>query len=365
MQCLLPEHGVFISPEGHLTSCCVSMYDRFGNVYNEHPIKIFNGPVGTKFREDFKNGTLPYSCDQCINKEHYDLRVAKTNQIASVKRDDSKIVYADITLGNVCQLSCVMCNEVFSHTWAKIKNRPEKIHTVSKEKMEEILSMLADVSFIEIKGGDPFNMPYFKEFLEKLYELNPDVNLMFLTSGVFIHDSHIEALKKFRNFGIGISLEADGELYKYIRGGHHAIDTVFSNLKKCHNAGIMMNSFYFSSTLSLYNIDSWVQDHVNISNRFKDTFGFEPNVSLNIVLDPQHQSAFLAKHSVREKFYNDLLVADINLKKEIYQHILEDRIVEVSSDDIKNKISYYDSIRGLKLLDLKPYLFDMLDDRYK
>lgn len=365
MNCLLPDHGVFISPEGYLTSCCVSMHDRFGNVKDQHPIEIFNGPIATKFREDFRQGNLPYSCDQCINKEHYNLRTAKTNIIAQEKNSESKIIYADITLGNICQLSCVMCNETFSHTWAKLKNRPEKIWSVTKDKMSEILEMLNGVSHIEIKGGDPFNMPYFKEFLDKLYSMNPDVHLLFLTSGVYIDDFHVESLKKFKNFNIGISLEADGLLYQYIRGGSHTTDTVFDNLKKCHSNKLLMDGFYISSVLSFYNIDTWVNDHVNIANRFYNEFGFKPGIALNVVLYPEHQSAYLASHAVREKFYNDLLASDLNINKESYQHILEDRLVEnITSKDVKREIEYYDKMRGLRLLDLKPHLFDNLDLKY-
>lgn len=365
MKCLLPDHGVFISPEGYLTSCCVSMHDRFGNIKTEHPLKIFNGDLAVKFRTDFNQGQLPYSCNQCINKEHYNLRTEKTRIIHETKNADSKIVYADITLGNICQLNCVMCNETFSHSWAKIKNRPEKIWAVSKEKMDEILELVTGVNHIEIKGGDPFNMPYFKEFLDKLYQSNPDVNLLFLTSGVYISDSHIEALKKFKNFNIGISLEADKDLYRYIRGGDHSIDVVFGNLKRCYDNNLLSRGFYISSVLSFYNIDSWVVDHVNISNRFQQEFGFKPNISLNIVLDPGHQSAFLAKRSVREQFYKDLLESDLLINKQSYRHILEDRNIEgLSLKDITNEIEYYNKIRGLRLLDLKPQLLDNLDVRY-
>lgn len=366
MQCLLPEHGVFISPEGFLTSCCVSMHDRFGNIKNEHPITIFNGEIASKFRTDFNSGNLPYSCNQCINKEHYNLRTEKTRAIESVKTSNSKIVYADITLGNICQLNCVMCNEVFSHTWAKIKNQPSKIWHITPEKMEEILQLLNGVSFIEIKGGDPFNMPYFKTFLDRLYEINPDVSLMFLTSGVFIHDSQMESLKKFKNFNVGISLEADKELYSYIRGGHHTIDTVFNNLKRLHENNLLTDSFYISSTLSFYNIDTWVEDHVSISNRFENYFGFKPNIAMNIVLMPELQSAFLASQTVREKFYNDLLASDLTINKTSYRHILEDRFNDnLNLEKIKGDIAYFDGIRNMRLLDIKPYLLGNLDERYK
>lgn len=365
MNCLLPEHGVFISPEGYLTACCVSMDDRFGNVKDQHPIDIFNGPIAKKFREDFKSGNLPTSCDKCINKEHYNLRTSKTRIIKQQLKVDSTIIYADITLGNICKLSCVMCNETFSHTWAKIKNNTNKIWHVSLDKMNEILSILKGVTHVEIKGGDPFNMPHFKKFLDGLYEINPGINILFLTSGVYIEDNHIESLKKFKNFNIGISLEADGKLYQYIRGGNYSLDDVFFNLEKCRVNNILMNGFYFSSVLSFYNIDTWVYDHVTISERFYKKFNFYPNMSLNIVLDPAHQSAYLTKHSVREKFYNDLLSSNLEINKESYSHILENRIVQnVDFTMIKNQIEYYDNLRGFKLLDLKPNLLENLDSRY-
>lgn len=365
MNCLLPKHGVFISPEGFLTACCVSMHDRFGNVKDEHPIKIYNGEIALKFREDFDSGNLPYSCDQCINQEHYTLRTEKTKAISEVLNEKSKIVYADITLGNICQLNCVMCNETFSHSWAKIKNRPEKIWHVSKEKMFEILELLKGVNYIEIKGGDPFNMPYFRDFLESLYELNPLVNLLFLTSGVYINDSHIEILKQFKNFNIGVSLEANNKLYQYIRGGYHTIDTVFSNLQKCKENNLIMDVFYISSTLSLYNIDSWVEDHINISNRFENLFGFFPKLALNIVLEPKHQSAFLASAYIRKKFYQDLLDSDLKLDKQSFKHILEDRTIETNFQEIIKEIKFYNSIRGMDLLKIKPELINNIDDKYK
>lgn len=365
MHCLLPDHGVFISPEGFLTACCVSMENKFGNVKNQHPIEIFNGVTAKKFRQDFKNGNLPSSCNKCINQEHYNLRTAKTKIIQEKLTQDSKIIYADITLGNICKLNCVMCNETFSHTWAKIKNNTDKIWHVDIDKMNEILEMLSTVTHIEIKGGDPFNMPHFKKFLDRLYEINPTANLLFLTSGVYIDDFHIESLKRFKNFNIGISLEADGLLYQYIRGGSYTIDNVFSNLEKCQQNNLLMHGFYISSVLSFYNIDTWVKDHVNIVNKFYKKFNFYPNIELNIVLHPEHQNAYLSKHSVREKFYQDLLASNLKINKESYAHILEDRFVpDVDINLIINRIEYYDKLRGYNLLDLKPALLDNLDKKY-
>lgn len=363
-ECLLPDHGVFISPEGFVTSCCVSMHDRFGNVKNEHPITIFKNSIATKFRSDFSAGSLPYSCNICINHDNYQLRVEKTKVIQQAKIPDSGIVYADITLGNICQLSCVMCNEVFSHTWAKLVNKPEAIWYASKEKMNEILEMLVGVSYLEIKGGDPFNMPYFEDFLNKLYDINQDVSLLMLTSGVVISDNHLTKLQKFKNFNIGVSLEATGELYKYIRGGHHTIDDVFENLSRV-NSYNLLDGFYFSSTLSFYNIDSWVKDHIEISNRFESMFGYKPRFSLNFVTAPEHQSVYLATTKVREQFYKDLLSSNLNIETQFFSHVVEDRIVNTSYNEIINKIAYYDSIRAVPLKIIKPNLMDNLSPVYR
>jgi MoaA/NifB/PqqE/SkfB family radical SAM enzyme len=360
MKCSLVDNGIFINPQGIVTACCVSMQDPFGDCNEQSIAEIWNGPVATKFRKDFHKGNLPISCHECINLNNFAIRKHKTQKIDNLKQENDTIVHADITLGNICQLSCTMCGPTFSHTWAKIKNQPNRVWHMSETQIDDLLENLQTVKDIEIKGGDPFNMPHFDYFIDKIVSINPEVNLTTLTSGVYMSDHHIEKLKKLENFQLGISVEATGELYKYIRGGSHSFDTVVDNLKKAKDKGLIKDFLHISSTLSLYNITSWTKQHIEIVSTLKQKVGIKDiKLSLNLVEDPQNQSVYAAKQEIRENWIkqnNNLKL--INTKD--YLHILDDRKLSITPKEIMHNIHYNDMRRGMLLEQIVPEIYSII-----
>ena len=360
--CELPEHGIFISPQGYVTSCCVSMQDPFGNVNIDNPTNIWSNTTAINFRNKFAAGDLPTSCDLCV-KNNEAIRPNKSKKIKELKKPGDKIVHADITLGNVCQLTCTMCGPTWSHTWAKLKNEQNKIWHMSKEKMYELLETIKGVKDIEIKGGEPFFMPYFSEFINELHKQNPDVRINILTNGLHINPSHIEQLKKLKHVHIGFSAEATGDLYQYIRGGRYTFDNVLDNIKILKEE-LGFNSIHLSSVLSFYNITKWVEQHEEIQYKLKNDLNLTVNYSCNLVEYPLDQNVFLAKRSIREQWLKDLHNSKINLDFKDYMHLIDDRIVDISRDAIMASIKYYNGMRGIELDNIVPNLLDTLDERY-
>ena len=362
VDCELPDHGIFVNPQGIITSCCVSMQNPFGDFNTDSSSAIWTNETARTFRKDFHSGNLPKSCKRCIkNKES--LRGNKSKIIKDLKTKESKIVHADITLGNVCQLSCTMCGPTWSHTWAKIKNEAHRSWHMSKEKMYELLDTIEGVKYVEIKGGEPFLMPYFDEFISELHRQNPDVKVQLLTNGLHINKQHIKQLKKLKDIDIGFSAEASGDLYRYIRGGSYKFNDVLENIKILKSE-LDLKNVHLSSILSFYNITKWVEQHTEIQQRLND-LGLKTFYSCNTVKDPLDQSVYLTKPRIRRKWLNDLGKSDINLNKRNYNYLRKDKQVDISRDQIINSIKYYDNLRNMSLISIVPNLLDTLDERYK
>lgn len=361
-KCELPNHGIFISPQGIVTSCCVSMQNPFGDMNKEECSKIWNNNTAKQFRNDFSSGNIPVSCSLCVKNNH-NIRISKSKRINELKTKNSKIVHADITLGNMCQLTCTMCGPTWSHTWAKLQADPSKIWYLSKEKMYEILDTIKGVKDVEIKGGEPFFMPYFDEFINELHKQNPDVTVNILTNGLHINANHIEQLKKLDRVNIGVSAEATGDLYQYIRGGKYNFSQVLENIKILKKE-LNLSHLHLSSTLSFYNITKWVQQHEEIQNILHSKFNLKVKYSCNVVEEPIDQSIYLTSRTVRKQWLNDLKNSSINLNSKNYKHILEDRPVDITREKIISKIKYYDKIRSMQLEKIVPNVLDTLDEKY-
>lgn len=347
--CLLPDHGLFISPRRRVTACCVSVEDSWQQWAPGEEIDLLH-PKRLEFQQRFHSQQGPKSCDRCRNEEHYDLRESKSREIkAALDRGFSGVIYADITWGNFCELDCVMCGPSWSHTWARRLGEQTMTWSLGRRQVVELADRVRDCAQIEIKGGDPFNLPYFSEFLERLEGSPAEIKI--LTHFQRVTDRQLLALKTVKNLTLGMSTEATGLLYQWIRGGHRTWDQAWQNLERVYRAGVLRpEQFYFSSCLSPFNITEWHRDQREIQERYQELTGKQAQWALNLVQDPPWQSVWLVKKELRQQWFDQLVMEAIpGLTLENYRHVTEDRDTAVTGQECLERARQWSEHRGITL----------------
>lgn len=369
--CILPEASIYVQTTGRITPCCLlnEKDDEVGHLSKDTLSSAFYSKEYSSFRNDHKENKLSTGCTkQCVTEVHNVVHKQSRTKMINEHRtsNDAKIIVADLSFGNICNLSCTFCGPSWSSSWAKLFNEHDRlksdivwpIHHFDKEKLMSMADDLKDARFVSIKGGEPFNIPHLDEFLNKLADINPMVKMDMLTNGTEISDKHFKALEKFNRFSLTVSTEATGELYQYLRGGKYTWSHVLDNIKNAKTAGA--DGIGIASIILLYNYKQWARDMLEIQTELK-ALNFEHlHIGSQICKDPTDQSLFTLKQSVREELVSDIksYVAqglDIQGIDEMYNLILKNNKVNITKDRILEKVSLYNEVKNMNL-------FSIIDD---
>lgn len=373
--CLIPEGGLNVEPNGNITPCCAlsSVDFSLGNITTTSLSSAFNSKEYIQFRQDHRDNNLPEVCvKRCItNSNNASHRVSRNQQILDAEQQNLKqadqpaITTVDIGLGNVCKLTCVFCSPEWSSSWAKLKNEPDNVFSFTREQTMSIVEDLKYATDISFKGGEPLNIPYIDEFLNRLHEINPWVKINIISNAVECSDDTIKAFTQFENFHLDISAEATGNLYTYLRGGRynweeHVLPTVkkFADLHKDFNITV-------SSIILLYNHQYWPEQMAVLMKQLKDIMG-DRKVTLctQICRTPNEQSPYLLKYEVRESLakrikehLNDTL---FNVDDTI-ELLLRDVKLDTTKEKVLNHIQYNNKLRGVDLFSIIDDFTDLLN----
>lgn len=152
-------------------------------------------------------------------------RTAKEYKILGVDEYTKFPVNIEVQLGNLCNLSCLMCSEVFSsailaeNIKLKINQYNQDDFKWSKtafENLQDIISTGPKV--LTVIGGEPFYNKKFLELLESLpLEACRQTLLHIVTNGTQWNSRWADALKKFKLVRMMFSIDGTENLYEYIR----------------------------------------------------------------------------------------------------------------------------------------------------
>ena len=117
--CLAPWYGIFLDSNGQLAPCC---YFKNKSHSYQQINEYFDSEHLSKVREDLLNGVKNDNCSRCWKDEENNgdsLRLILNRTIALHGDVDiirqikdpkvTKIKSFDLTLGNLCNLKCVLC----------------------------------------------------------------------------------------------------------------------------------------------------------------------------------------------------------------------------------------------------------------
>jgi len=296
--CLIPWMHRFTNEQGLQQLCCAGngeanlLRDASGNALTVGQgltdAELLNSPDLKAIRRAMLEGKWPGACTRCERGEeagavsmrhHMNDRFQKHKEevLAKTAADgtltDPKVYYADIRLGNVCNLTCRMCGPGASRLWADHFNQVQpKRFLLAAEELQSlkvnnwvkrqpvqwlIQQCLPSVESLHFAGGEPLIIPEMVELLETCVASGRagEIDLSYNTNITVLPEKVTRLWHHFKGVSVLCSIDAVGALNDYIRRPSkwadidrnlHALDDHFEDwgLKQVH----------FNTTVQIYNI---------------------------------------------------------------------------------------------------------------
>lgn len=344
-------------------------------------LQYYNSDQMRTLRQELLNGQSPEHCASCYYEESFGKLNGRVRQLHKSAVDTSDFdltmrssphynsfkhsmqnnghssmepVDLQIELGNTCNSACIMCGpEASSRLEQDYKKlnlinsdlfpRPAQYTPWTKDKtlvkrfIEELVAV-KNLKYIHFLGGETLYEESFYTICDELCKHNLAKNIIIgtTTNGTLYNDKIKTYIETFKEFHLGISIEAVTSLNDYIRYPS-TISQVLDNIKKFlelrnNNPGLQISLRITPNVFSIYDLDKL----------FKFMLEYQVAAeSCNILHNPRSLRIELLPDDIRLEIKNKLvrLINDNNFDK---QNIINTRDNNLVNNVIGNiVIDYY------------------------
>jgi sulfatase maturation enzyme AslB (radical SAM superfamily) len=243
--CVAPWYGVHLGSDKKLSPCCKYKQSEYEYTRME---EYFHSDPLNNLRQDLMNGVKNPNCSVCWKDEEKggdSQRLISNRTIAGetgarlfdqIKNPKlSNIKSFDLTLGNLCNLKCVMCKPNYSsQLLAEAVLNPDLKSIYDKEYHQKDFDWPKNDDFVEwcnkylpqaihikFAGGEPFIVPWIHDVVERIPdEQKKKCILHFTTNLTVLNDKMFECFRKFKEVWISVSVEGVEATHEYLRYGH-------------------------------------------------------------------------------------------------------------------------------------------------
>jgi molybdenum cofactor biosynthesis enzyme MoaA len=232
MYCPAPFNHTSISTDGYYNVCCLNQTPKKNRFHlNDGDFSDWQkNSYCLEVKQYFVDKKQHPGCHTCWAAEKTGMsslrqRILKEYEILGGKEFDEKLLNIEISVGNLCNLSCLMCAEQYSsailseNIKLKINNARQadfKWHEENFVNLYKNLKLKPRV--INLRGGEPL---YNKKIFEILDSFNcsdtKHTVIHITTNGTVWNGEWARVLSKFKLVRIMFSVDAVGDLYNYIR----------------------------------------------------------------------------------------------------------------------------------------------------
>jgi organic radical activating enzyme len=351
--CVLPWVHEFRKINGKVAPCCV------GDTFKDNE-------TIDQTREFMLKGVKPRACNDCYQTESqsgWSVRIQETKDwIAKFDEpniEEPKLEYVDVRYDPTCNLKCKTCGPHDSTLWQKEKgikitgNQSNKdyLGTVDKKILKKVY----------LAGGEPTYIKGYLEFLEELYVVNPECEVIVNTNLKKLPDAWKEIIKKIKNLTIICSCDALGTLGTYMRYplGWQEFE---ENVKfVSENANFLQFNLVASNLTvhKLYETCTWMKqysNHINLAVlRGPKVFSESavPHIERNVYIESAKKlSKFPVSVYYATRFRNEI--------NRIIKKYAESPYDASLHHNLTDEITEQDSHRTLKLQDVDGFLYDWI-----
>ena len=244
--CVAPWYSLYLDSKKRMAPCCKFQEPQDAKTLEEY----FTSQELQQVRQDLLNGVKNPNCIKCWTDEANggdslrlisnrtishaeDLNIAK--QIENPRAD--ALLSFDLTLGNLCNLKCVMCTPALSSQILSESNTNlnlKSLYSASTDfnqrsydwpKQEQFVTWckqhLPNAIHIKFTGGEPFIIPWINQVIEHIPDVQKSKCILHFTSNLTVVNHKLfEQFSKFKEVWISVSVEGVEETFEYMRFGH-------------------------------------------------------------------------------------------------------------------------------------------------
>lgn len=305
--CVMPWNSLATNASGVYRVCCNSIPGKntikgtkgeLLKIYTHLPSEVWNAPTYKEIRQQMLDGERPTMCERCFKEEDAGIDSARINYNRKWYKDNKdyqieetpNIEYIDLRLGNLCNLRCRMCNPYSSNQWVDEWNdvvskaelvpnfalskdeavRLSNMDWPSKTKTWDSLIEVANtIEEIYLTGGEPtLALEQYKLFdilIEK--DLARNIKLKYNTNLTNIPKKMIEYWSKFKKIQINASIDAYGDLNRYIRypTAWVSVEKNMDRFVEMSNVEVQLHcTVQTYNILNLHELFNWMKQYTNV-----------------------------------------------------------------------------------------------------
>jgi MoaA/NifB/PqqE/SkfB family radical SAM enzyme len=230
--CAQPFNHVNVGNNGDYQICCVHSVpqEHKQNINQTSVDEWLQNPYLNEVKSAFAQDDPHPGCQHCWQQEAsgvQSIRQVQANEykIIGAKPGQSKILRLEVAIGNLCNLSCVMCDEYYSSSILS-ENKQLGISVLDQreftwsESAFENLQQIVDYNprVVYFRGSEPMYNKRVLELIENFPSDKLNTTLLCLATNCTVWTPRwAQALAKFRSVKMVLSVDALGDLAEYIR----------------------------------------------------------------------------------------------------------------------------------------------------
>lgn len=393
IKCANITNGLRVTTDGKFTPCCIAsevyLKDDGGNVMSVLDTtfqEAQQSPTLKKIKEDFRKGIKSPECNGCWDLEDSGVeskRMRDNQRISHLNLSENEIHFLELNMGNICNLSCRICNVYSSSNWKKEHKSvlnpdisDEKLNQITKScslpfaddsmVWDEIEKNISSVKILDLYGGEPMLMKKQWSILEKCVYTGIAKNkyVHFNTNGTIFKDEYFEILKNFELSDISFSIDGVGDKFNYLRYGANWNEVKNNILLWLDKTKDLKNfKFHICYTVSIMN----VLDFNEVAE-----FAIENNIRIhcNFLSQPKYYCINNIPENLKidiEKYvnesYNSLPVKSPEIKEQftnITQYLNSKESTEQDWNSFIKINNLLDESRDQKFKDIFPITYNIL-----
>jgi len=380
--CPLPFSHMEVDPVGDMKPCCMykgkalDNQGKPGSALTHGFSDVFNGEWYKELRRKMLADEPDDGCRSCYAEEANGIQSRRLRELAlnypKFQTDEGLLISLDIKLGNVCNLTCIICNPFSSSRVLEEeiklgigygtngRKAPKSLYERFKwynndEFWAQLENHLGSLGRIDIMGGEPMLAKKHFVFLQRLIDAGHagHIGINYVTNGTIYSPEVIQNLyKNFESVYITLSADAIGSTYEYAR--HPARwEQFLGNLRRYKSHGHAMTISYSVSAYSLFGIFDAL-DFYLAEGGVTVWFNIVYNEDRNIQLLPQAlKEKFMEQLKLRYKpeWESIFMKSDLN---SLINYMNQEHTYESSWPAFCKRTAILDNNRGNNLLEAVP-----------
>jgi hypothetical protein len=333
--CVLPFTSITTSPNNHWRQCCVSPpliehEGRYFSIFEYNIEDMWNHEFYKTLRMDLITGVKNPACDKCWKNE--DSGAFSYRKKANSKNNsiDEKILtevyennghldlhpkYIVLKIGNLCNLKCIMCNQVSSDKiedevvfWKSEKEQvPQWLDYIDQSDVSDEIRDVRSLSLkstpekviaqlepalsqcyeLELVGGEAFVNPFTNDLLKYCIEkgIAKNISIQTISNLSLINKKQVELMKQFKSVDLTASFDhIDEDRFYFIR--YPASYTTFrKNFDNLINDDVI--NLKISTTFSIFNIFD-IDKIFDEFESIRQTISKPLTINFNLVSEPNY-----------------------------------------------------------------------------